>query len=254
MGFIRRSAAAGIAGQSVVRDETAAALDEPVTGLDPVITSELYSLVKRLNQEAKSTVIMVSHDIASAINYADKILHMGGKHFFGTTQDYMATELYGQRRNQGMAEFLRIFFLYYFFKPRTFSRNLGLLCCAALVGVSLVLKRYSMIGDTIFLVHCRLLCNELGTLPVSIPVVMAAAFLLLRLVNGQELKAMPQSRSLAIGVIVTSLTCRYERRCVQLYVWQYFSCQPKRCVDQRDFIRDCADPCYLVFFTIRFLQ
>ena len=70
-------------------------LDEPVTGLDPVITSELYSLVKRLNQEQKITVIMVSHDIASAINYADKILHMGREaRFFGTTQDYMATELY----------------------------------------------------------------------------------------------------------------------------------------------------------------
>lgn len=70
-------------------------LDEPVTGLDPVITAELYTLVKRLNQERKITVVMVSHDIASAVTYADQILHMGSRMmFFGSVGDYRQTELY----------------------------------------------------------------------------------------------------------------------------------------------------------------
>lgn len=75
-------------------------LDEPVTGLDPVITAELYALVKQLNQEQGITVMMVSHDIASAVQYADKILHMGTSClFFGNTQEYCQTELY--RRMKG---------------------------------------------------------------------------------------------------------------------------------------------------------
>ena len=89
-------------------------LDEPVTGLDPVITSELYSLVKRLNQEQKITVIMVSHDIASAINYADKILHMGREGLLF----WHDSRLYGygavpshDRRMRAWLSFLRISFL-----------------------------------------------------------------------------------------------------------------------------------------------
>lgn len=70
-------------------------LDEPVTGLDPVITAELYSLVKRLNQEHHITVVMVSHDIASAVTYADQVLHMGSHMlFFGSVEEYRTTELY----------------------------------------------------------------------------------------------------------------------------------------------------------------
>lgn len=70
-------------------------LDEPVTGLDPVITAELYSLVKQLNQERQITVVMVSHDIASAVTYASQILHMGSRMmFFGSVGDYQKTELY----------------------------------------------------------------------------------------------------------------------------------------------------------------
>ena len=63
-------------------------LDEPVAGLDPIVTGEMYSLIEKLNKSGL-TVIMISHDIQAAIRYADKILHTGGNVFFGSTEEYI---------------------------------------------------------------------------------------------------------------------------------------------------------------------
>ncbi len=69
-------------------------LDEPVAGLDPMVTSELYTLIKKLNHEEGITVIMVSHDIKSAVQYGNKILHMQTEPlFFGLTEDYLTTDI-----------------------------------------------------------------------------------------------------------------------------------------------------------------
>ena len=62
-------------------------LDEPVTGLDPKATAELYALIERLNREDKITVLMISHDIEAALRYADHILHIGQQVFYGTKED-----------------------------------------------------------------------------------------------------------------------------------------------------------------------
>ncbi len=63
-------------------------LDEPVAGLDPVVTKNLYRLISDINDEG-ITVIMVSHDIHAAIEFASHILHIGNKPlFFGTTEEY----------------------------------------------------------------------------------------------------------------------------------------------------------------------
>ena len=63
-------------------------LDEPVAGLDPVITKNLYRLISEINNEG-ITVIMVSHDIHAAIEFASHILHIGTKPvFFGTKEEY----------------------------------------------------------------------------------------------------------------------------------------------------------------------
>lgn len=87
--------------------------------------------------------------------------------------------------------------------------------CAALLGVSLVLKRYSMIGDGLSHVGFGALsiamALNLSPLQVSIPIVVLAAFLLLRISENSKIKgdaaiALIASGSLAIGVIVTSLT------------------------------------------------
>ena len=50
-------------------------LDEPITGLDPTVTREMYSLIKEINKKG-ITIIMVSHDINFAVNNASKILHL----------------------------------------------------------------------------------------------------------------------------------------------------------------------------------
>ncbi|MDO9492372.1 metal ABC transporter ATP-binding protein [Acetobacterium sp.] len=69
-------------------------LDEPVSGLDPVMTADLYQLVAKLNQTQGITVMMVSHDLESAIKYGNKILHMKtATAFFGSTEDYLKTEM-----------------------------------------------------------------------------------------------------------------------------------------------------------------
>lgn len=67
-------------------------LDEPVAGLDPKVTAELYQLIKRLNEEGL-TIVMISHDIAMAVEYASHILHVGKRIFFGTKEEYQKSEL-----------------------------------------------------------------------------------------------------------------------------------------------------------------
>ena len=64
-------------------------LDEPVTGLDPIVTAEFYQLIKEINQKSGIAVVMVSHDIESALRDATHILHLQeNARFFGTTEDY----------------------------------------------------------------------------------------------------------------------------------------------------------------------
>lgn len=69
-------------------------LDEPVSGLDPKVTAEMYQLIARLNHEDGITILMVSHDIAAAVQYASHILHIGEQVFFGTKQEYIQSRVY----------------------------------------------------------------------------------------------------------------------------------------------------------------
>ena len=64
-------------------------LDEPVSGLDPRVTAEMYGLIETLNREEGITVMMISHDISAALKYASHILHIGDSVFFGTKTDYL---------------------------------------------------------------------------------------------------------------------------------------------------------------------
>ncbi len=66
-------------------------LDEPVSGLDPRVTSEMYDLIGSLNRDGL-TVIMISHDIAAAVRYASHILHIGARVFFGTRDEYLKSD------------------------------------------------------------------------------------------------------------------------------------------------------------------
>ena len=78
--------------RALVATEKLILLDEPVSGLDPKVTAEMYELIRRLNSEGV-TVIMISHDIEMATRYASHILHLGRHQlFFGTTRDYLRSD------------------------------------------------------------------------------------------------------------------------------------------------------------------
>ena len=64
-------------------------LDEPVNGLDPNAVNEMYSVIKELNEQGM-TVIMITHDVKKATENASHILHLNSDgHFFGTTAEYL---------------------------------------------------------------------------------------------------------------------------------------------------------------------
>ena len=64
-------------------------LDEPISGLDPKATAEMYALIEELNRNDGITVIMISHDITAAVKYASHLLHIGDTVFFGTKAEYL---------------------------------------------------------------------------------------------------------------------------------------------------------------------
>ncbi len=105
--------------------------------------------------------------------------------------------------------------LSYPFLVRAFLVGVLVSLCAALLGTSLVLKRYSMIGDGLSHVGFGALAiaSALGVAPlaVAVPVVVVAAVLLLRVspsgrVRGDAAIALISSGALAVGVLVISLT------------------------------------------------
>ena len=69
-------------------------LDEPIAGLDPLATAEMYRLIKHVNRDHGVTVIMVSHDPHAAAHEAKQILHLDNKQlFFGTAAEYRQSEI-----------------------------------------------------------------------------------------------------------------------------------------------------------------
>ena len=68
-------------------------LDEPVSGLDPKVTLEMYQLIEKLNKEEHVTILMISHDISAAVKYASHILHVGHEMFFGPTEEYLRSAM-----------------------------------------------------------------------------------------------------------------------------------------------------------------
>ena len=77
-------------------------LDEPVSGLDPKATEEMYDLIQKLNHDDGITIIMISHDMRAAENYASHILYIGDPVFCGTRDEYMKSEIYGKLNNTNL--------------------------------------------------------------------------------------------------------------------------------------------------------
>jgi zinc transport system ATP-binding protein len=78
--------------RSLCAAEKLLVLDEPFAGLDPLISAELYRLLKRINRETGMTIIMVSHEMEAA-NCATKVLHLHTQQlFFGGMEEYRQSE------------------------------------------------------------------------------------------------------------------------------------------------------------------
>ena len=67
-------------------------LDEPVAGLDPKATEDMYALIKGLNDEGV-TIIMISRDISAALTFASHILHMRSRSVFLTKEEYLNSDI-----------------------------------------------------------------------------------------------------------------------------------------------------------------
>ena len=67
-------------------------LDEPVTGLDPHVTQDLYNIINKLNKEG-ITIVMISHDVKEVFKYATHILHIGKELFYGTKDEYTKKDM-----------------------------------------------------------------------------------------------------------------------------------------------------------------
>ncbi len=63
-------------------------LDEPVSGLDPKATEEMYRLIEQLNHVDQISIIMISHDIREAVKYASHVMYLGEDIFYGTKLEY----------------------------------------------------------------------------------------------------------------------------------------------------------------------
>ncbi|MGN1417929.1 MAG: metal ABC transporter ATP-binding protein [Acutalibacteraceae bacterium] len=80
-------------------------LDEPVAGLDPVVTTDFYRLIEKLNREHGMTIIMVSHDLSYAVSHATHILHMKkSAAFFGTAKQYLESDVFSSFSGGGKDE------------------------------------------------------------------------------------------------------------------------------------------------------
>mgnify|MGYP002539822613 CR=1 FL=1 len=184
-------------------------LDEPVTGLDPAATQDLYKTLRYLNEKEKMAVIMVTHDMRGAHDSAHRARRLVFRHGGGVSC---------LPRRQAVWRCIVSLLLEMFTYPfilRAFAVGILVSLCAALLGVPLVLKRYSMIGDGLSHVSFGALAVAVACgfapLAFSVPVVVASAFLLLRIAEHSRIGAdaaiaVLSASALAIGIVVTSLT------------------------------------------------
>ena len=194
-------------------------LDEPVSGLDPKVTAEMYALIQKLNYEDGITVVMISHDLNAALQYASHILHIGDTVFFGTKAAYLnefpqAWQKGGDGTMTAIFEKLAFYWTYPFVR---YALIVGVLIalCSSLLGVTLVLKRFSFIGDGLSHVAfgAMAIAAVLGLtddMPLTLGVTVVCAVLLLRTGQNTKIKgdaaiAMISVGALAIGYLLMNL-------------------------------------------------
>lgn len=107
-GMLKRAALA----RAVVMDPKLLFVDEPSSGLDPVVAAEIDQLVLRLRSAMKMTILVVTHDLASAFMIADRIaildngriLMTGGVDAIKASTDRRVQDLLNRRPREDMVE------------------------------------------------------------------------------------------------------------------------------------------------------
>lgn len=69
-------------------------LDEPVSGLDPLVTDAFYKIINHLNYDHGTTIVMVSHDIKNTLKYATHIIYLEKNFFYFGTKDNFLNSKY----------------------------------------------------------------------------------------------------------------------------------------------------------------
>lgn len=138
--------------------------------------------------------------------------------------------------------------LSYPFVQRAIAAGVMISLCAALLGVILVLKQYSLIGhglgDVGFASTSLAVALGLPVMAVSIPIVVIAACLIMfwsqrSKTGGDTAIGMVATGALSIGVIITAMSSGFNVRCQRLYVRQYSGYEQRGCDLQR-----CAVDCH----------
>ncbi|HEY6905877.1 MAG TPA: ATP-binding cassette domain-containing protein, partial [Ignavibacteriaceae bacterium] len=80
--------------RALVTDPEYILYDEPTTGLDPIMSDSIDALIKELSQKLNVTSVVVTHDLYSVKNVADKVamMHEGKIHFEGTPEELLNSE------------------------------------------------------------------------------------------------------------------------------------------------------------------
>lgn len=193
-------------------------LDEPVSGLDPQMTEEMYRLIEKINREDKITIIMISHDIRGAMEYASHILQIGQEVIFESKENYLRAHtkrsVLGNTGGKKMIEKL-IFYMGYPFVRYALIVGVLIALCSSLLGVTLVLKRFSFIGDGLSHVAFGAMAvasvlNITNNMLFILPVTVVCAILLLRTGQNTKIKgdaaiAMISVGALAIGYLLMNV-------------------------------------------------
>jgi len=89
-GMVKRAALA----RSIVMDPSLLFFDEPSAGLDPVVSAELDELILRLKAAMKVAIVVVTHELESALKIADRITVLGHGELLmtGTVDEILASE------------------------------------------------------------------------------------------------------------------------------------------------------------------